>query len=90
MMRPSLLLLAFSVLGLEGCARTEVVVLFGARSVEGEIEPGAFLMVSQPFGKRGVCSYLHTSNPVRGVPFDDRDEINLDGGMCGIRWGKPQ
>ena len=73
---------------LAGCAHTEVTVMFGPRSVEGETDLGAFLMISQPFGKRGVCSvYMHESSPLKGEPFNNRDEIDSNAAMCGVRWG---
>lgn len=71
-----------------GCSHTEVTVLFGPRSVEGSTDLGAFLMVSQPFGKRGVCAFTHESSPLKGAPFNDRDELDVNAGMCGLRWGK--
>jgi hypothetical protein len=73
---------------LTGCANLEVTALLGPRTVEGESEPGAFLMIARPIGKHGLCSYLHTSNPARGVPFNDKPSVEIDGGMCGWRWGR--
>ena len=71
---------------LAGCARTEVTLLFGPRRVDGVMAPGAMLQVSQLFGRHGICSYVHESDPTSGKPFNDRYDPDSDLGACGLTW----
>lgn len=73
---------------LAGCAtQPRVDLLFGVRRLDGETEPGAELRVSQDFGKHGTCQATHSSDPHKGQPFNDKDELNVETGMCGWTFG---
>jgi hypothetical protein len=93
-MRPSLLLLAFSVLGLEGCAtQPEVLFLAGPRRQNsGEQDIAALILFMQRVGKHGACAYAHGSEPGRGPPVNSREEQTFDQfPACGWTWGgKPR
>lgn len=80
--------LAIVMLGglLAGCSGLEATVMFGPRQVDGVVAPGAYLMLAQRFGERGICAYTHASNPAAGRPFNSRAETNDDMLGCGWTW----
>lgn len=71
---------------LGGCANLEATFLIGPRRVDGNTEAGALIMLSQRFGERGQCMYSHSSNPSKGRPVDDRDDVSVDFAGCGWRF----
>jgi hypothetical protein len=73
-------------LAIAGCAHTELTVLLGPRSVDGDSAPGGFLQLSRRFGRHGICSYVHTSDPTSGRPFNNRHDPNEDMAGCGFTW----
>jgi hypothetical protein len=83
-MRHALAMLGVALLA--ACAGTEVTVLVGPRSVDGDSAPGAMLNVSRRIGEHGICSYVHLSDPSSGRPFNDNGETNDDIAGCGWTW----
>lgn len=75
---------------LSGCAHTEVTALMGPRQVNhDDTEFVLTLQIIERFGKRGhgACGYVHNSEVLHGVPFNDHDELTTDTLGCGVRFG---
>ena len=89
MTRSASLLLLPLIAAVTGCTHTEVTVLFGPRTSEGETDLALTFQVLQQIGESRVrCGYAHSSAIDKGEPFHpEREEITFDHLGCGLKWG---
>jgi hypothetical protein len=63
------------------------MIVTGPKRVEGQVDLGATFVLTQRINERVACSYIHSSDPHHGVPFNNKPEYTLDTVGCGVRWG---